>query len=224
MELNKIKELKDVKTITSTESICYVYKDIIYKVYKNNLTVRDRLDTIEFFLENNIQHTPKLYDLIYDDSEIVGYSMQYYKKAIPISGISRFKLLKEKCLELIEVYQSLKDDNNLCYIDFHKDNIFVNNNSVLFLDIDCCLKRNFENEQASKQLLKEFIIRLIYKTYLFEIEPYFTSEERKQIRNILFKNTDGENINSIEDLKKFLNDISKKEIKKVLKKIPYKIK
>ena len=93
MELNKIKQLQNVKLITSSESICYVYKDIIYKVFKNNLTIKDRLDTIKFFLENNVQNTPMLYDLIYNNNEIIGYSMQYYKKAIPISGICQLTTL-----------------------------------------------------------------------------------------------------------------------------------
>ena len=30
MEINKIKQLKNVKLISSTESDCYAYKDIIY--------------------------------------------------------------------------------------------------------------------------------------------------------------------------------------------------
>ena len=150
MELNKLKQLKNVKLISSTESDCYTYKDIIYKVFKSSLTAIDRMDTIKFFLENDIQHCPKLYDYIYDNNEIVGYSMKYYKKAIPISDIDRFKILKEKCLELIEIYLFLKDDNNLCYLDFNKSNVFVNNNNILLLDIDSCLKRNFENEKYVK--------------------------------------------------------------------------
>ena len=60
MEINKIKQLKNIKLISSTESDCYSYKDIIYKVFKNSLTARDRLDTIKFFLEHDIQYCPKL--------------------------------------------------------------------------------------------------------------------------------------------------------------------
>ena len=223
MEINKIKQLKNVKLISSTESDCYAYKDIIYKVFKNILTARDRLDTIKFFLERDIQYCPKLYDFIYDNNEIVGYSMQYYKKAISISDIDRFKILKKKCLELIEIYLLLKDDNNLCYIDFNKGNVFVNNNNILLLDIDSCLKRNLENEQISKQLLKEFVLGIIYKTYFFDYETFFTSVERERIRNILCKNIDGVNIDSIDDLKNFIDDVSKTDVKKVLKRIPYKI-
>ena len=40
MELNNIKELKNIKLISSIESNCYVYKDIIYKVFKNSLIER----------------------------------------------------------------------------------------------------------------------------------------------------------------------------------------
>ena len=223
MELNKIKQLQNVKLITSSESICYVYKDIIYKVFKNNLTIKDRLDTIKFFLENNVQNTPMLYDLIYNNNEIIGYSMQYYKKAIPISDINRFKLRKEKCLELTNVYLSLKDNNNLCYMDFNKGNVFVDNGNILLLDIDNCLKMNLENEQTSKQLLKEFIIDIIYKTNFFDYELYFTFDERRRIRNILFQNINNKNINSVDDLKNFINSVSKTDVKKILKKIPYKI-
>ena len=112
MELNEIKSLKNVKLISSNESDCYIYKNIVYKIFKSNLTVRDRLETIKFFLENDIHNCPTLYDFIYDNNEIIGYSMQYYKKAIPFSEIKKFKLLKEKCVELIDVYLTLKSDNN----------------------------------------------------------------------------------------------------------------
>lgn len=223
MEVNRIQQLENVKLISSTESNCYVYKDIIYKVYKSSINARDRLDTIKFFLENNIQYCPKLYDYIYDKDEIVGYSMKNYKKAISISDINRFKLLKEKCLELIDAYLFLKDENDFCYVDFHSNNVCINNNNILLLDIDSCLKRNFENENNSKQLLKEFVLDTIYKTYFFDYEIYFLPKERQQIRNTLFKNVDNLNIDSIDDLKNFIENVSKTDIKKVLKKIPYKL-
>ena len=223
MELNDIKELKKIKLISSTESNCYVYKDIIYKVFKNRLIARDRLDIIKFFLENDVLHCPKLYDLIYNNNEIIGYSMQYYKKAMSISRINRFNLSRSKCLELIDVYLALKDDNSLCYIDFNRNNVFVNNNKILLLDIDSCLKRTLESEQVSKEILKEFILGIIYKTYFFDYETYFTSVEREQIRNILSKNIAGENIDSIDDLRKFVVDVSKNDVNKVLKRLHYKI-
>ena len=219
MELNNIKKIKDINLISSTESDCYIYKNVIYKVFKNGLTAIDRLDTIKFFLEHDIQYCPKLYDFIYDNNEIIGYSMQYYKKAIPISKIKRFKLLKDKCLELIDAYLSLKNDNNLCFTDFNKGNIFINNGDILLLDIDSCLKRNADNEKISEQLLKEFILGSIYKTYFFDYETYFTSVEREQIRKVLF-----EDLESINDLQKFTKEVTKTDIKKVLKRIPYKIK
>jgi len=219
MELNNIKKLKDINLISSTESDCYIYKNVIYKVFKNGLTAIDRLDTIKFFLEHDIQYCPKLYDFIYDNNEIIGYSMQYYKKAIPISKIKRFKLLKDKCLELIDAYLSLKNDNNLCFTDFNKGNIFINNGDILLLDIDSCLKRNADNEKISEQLLKEFILGSIYKTYFFDYETYFTSVEREQIRKVLL-----EDLESINDLQKFTKEVTKTDIKKVLKRIPYKIK
>jgi len=218
MELSRVKQLPNLKLITSSESNCYIYKDIIYKIFKNNISIMDRLDIIKFFLENDIQNCPKLYDFIYDNNKIVGYSMRYYKKVIPFSEINRFKVLKEKSLELIDVYLSLKDNNNLCYIDFNKGNVFVNNSNILLLDIDSCLKRNLENEQISKQLLKDFILGAIYKTYFFDYETYFTSIEQEQIRSILC-----ENIDSIDDLKNFINDVTKMKVRKVLKKIPYTI-
>lgn len=34
MELNDIKELKNIKLISSTESNCYIYKDIFIKYLK----------------------------------------------------------------------------------------------------------------------------------------------------------------------------------------------
>lgn len=219
MEINNIKKLNNINLISSTESDCYIYKNVIYKVFKNSLTAKGRLDTIKFFLEHDIQYCPKLYDFIYDNNEIIGYSMQYYKKAISISEIKRFKLLKDKCLELIYAYLSLRNDNNLCFTDFNKGNIFINNGDILLLDIDSCLKRSTDNEKISEQLLKEFILGSIYKTYFFDYETYFTSVEREQIRKVLF-----EDLESINDLQKFTKEVTKTDIKKVLKRIPYKIK
>ena len=219
MELSDIKKIKNLKLISSTESNCYIYKDVVYKIFKNALIVRDRLDTIKFFLENDIHNCPTLYDFIYDNNEIIGYSMQYYKKAIPVSEIKKFKLLKEKCFDLINVYLSLKNDTNFCFIDFNKGNVFINKDEILLLDIDGCIKTDSYSEKVSEQLLKEFILGLIYKTYFFESQPYFMAVEREQIRSVLF-----EGIESINDLQKFTKDVTEMDVKKVLKRIPYKIK
>ena len=219
MELNKIKQLPDLKIISSSESNCLIYKDIIFKIFINENLTEDRIDIINYFINNKIDNCPIIYDLIYDNEKIVGYSMEYYKKAVSINNINRLKILKEKCLELINVYTTLKNNNNICYIDFNRNNVFINNNQILLLDIDSSLMNNNINEEISIKLLIEFIISLIYKTYFFENEIYFSIKERLYIRNILCNN-----INTIDNLITLINDISKKDIKHTLKKIPYKIK
>lgn len=219
MELNKIKQLPNLKLISSRESNCLIYKDIIFKIFINENLTEDRIDIINYFINNKIDNCPIIYDLIYDNDKIVGYSMEYYKKAVSINNINRLKILKEKCLELINVYTNLKKNNNICYIDFNRNNVYINNNQILLLDIDSSLINNNINEEISIKLLIEFIISLIYKTYFFENEVYFSIQERQYIRNILC-----DNINTINNLITLINDISKKDIKHTLKKIPYKIK
>ena len=223
MQLSEIKKLPNLKIINSTESICYVNDNTIYKIFKGDENIEEKIEIINTLISSNIDGLPKIYDYIYDNNKVVGYSMKYYKNIKSFSDVKNFKLIKQKCIELIEIYKKIKDEHNLCYYDFHKDNIYIYNGKILLLDIDSCLKNTHEIEKLSLQQLKEFIISLLYKTYYFEYETYFTYPEQTYIRNILLQNIDKDNLTEY-DLKTYINQITKKDTKRTLKKIPYKIK
>ena len=223
MELQTIKE-SNTKQLNSNESKLYINNDVIYKVFNKDIDISKKVDIIDIFLKYNITGTPIIYDFIYDNNEIVGYAMKYYKKAKPLSQSMRFKFIKEKCLELIDIYWNIKDNYNICYYDFHNGNININNHNILLLDIDSCIERTPETEKNSIKLLIEYIIEMIYKVYFFKFELYYSKEERQIIRRFLYTNLNDKEIKSIEDLKFFISDVSKKDTQKLLKKIPYKIK
>ena len=221
----KLKEVKNtnLKFLDSNESKCYFDKDRVYKIFKSNINVEPRIEVIKTFLNNNIQGCPQLREFIYDCDKIVGYSMEYYKKIIPFSGKMRFEFVKKKCLELLYLYMQLKDRYDLCYADFHNGNVCINNSSILFLDVDSCLIGKNINENITDKYLLDYILSVIYNVSFFDCEIYFTQEERKTIRDELYKN-DGDIIKIVKDIEQFVSTVTKSDVKKVLKRIPYNIK
>ena len=222
MELNEVTNA-NLRFLDSNESKCYFDRNRVYKVFKDNIDVESRIDVIKQFLNNNIQGCPQLHEFIYDYGRIVGYSMEYYKKAIPFSGKMRFKFIKKKCLELLYLYMQLKDRYDLCYADFHNGNVCINNSSILLLDVDSCLLGKNINENITDKYLLDYILSVIYNVLFFECEIYFTQEERKTIRDELYKGNDG-TIRSVKDLEQFISTVTKSEVKKVLRRIPFNIK
>ena len=221
-------ELKEVtntnyKFIDSNESKCYFDRDRVYKIYKDNIDVESRIEVIKIFLRNNIQGCPQLHEFIYDYERIIGYSMEYYKKAIPFSGKMKFEFIKKKCLELLYLYMQLKNRYDLCYADFHNGNVCINNSSILLLDVDSCLIGKNINENITDKYLLDYVLSVIYNVSFFECEIYFTQEERKTIRDELYKGNDG-TIRSVKDLEQFISTVTKSEVKKVLRRIPFNIK
>ena len=213
MTFNK-KKKTDNNIIISRESKLYINNDIIYKIFKENINIKERIKIIEIFLNNKINNCPEIYDFIYKNSRIIGYSMKYYPQAVKLSQNVNFNHTKEKCLELIDIYLNLKNNYNICYSDFHDDNILINNKSILLLDIDSCIIKNAKNEIITNKYLCDYILSKIYKTLFFDYEIYFSPDECKEIRNYLYKNINGQKIETIEDLKQFIFIITKKTQKK----------
>lgn len=222
MELNEVTNA-NLRFLDSNESKCYFDRNRVYKIFKDNIDVESRIDVIKQFLNNNIQGCPQLHEFIYDYERIVGYSMEYYKRAIPFSGKMRFKFVKKKCLELLYLYMQLKDRYDLCYVDFHNGNVCINNSSILLLDVDSCLLGKNINESITDKYLLDYILSVIYNVMFFECEIYFTQEERKAIRDELYKGNGG-TIRSVKDLEQFISTVTKSEVKKVLRRIPFNIK
>ena len=79
------------------------------------------------------------------------------------------------------------------------------------------------NENVTDKYLFDYILSTIYNVSFFDYEIYYTSEERKIIRDELYKFKDSI-IKRIEDLELFVQSSTKADIKKVLKKVPYNIK
>lgn len=221
----KLKEVTNtnLKFLDSNESKCYFDKDRFYKIFKSNIDVEPRIEVIKTFLNNSIQGCPRLYEFIYDCDKVVGYSMEYYKKIIPFSGKMRFEFVKKKCLELLYLYIQLKDRYDLCYADFHNGNVCINNSSILLLDVDSCLIGKNINENITDKYLFDYILSVIYNVSFFDCEIYFTQEERKTIRDELHKNND-DTIKTVKDIEQLVSTVTKSDVKKVLKRIPYNIK
>ena len=222
MELNEVTNA-NLRFLDSNESKCYFDRDRVYKIFKDNIDVESRIDVIKQFLNNNIKGCPQLHEFIYDYERIVGYSMEYYKKAIPFSGKMRFEFIKKKCLELLYLYMQLKDRYDLCYADFHNGNVFINNSSILLLDIDSCLLGKNINENITDKYFIDYILGVVYNVWFFDYEIYFTQEERKVIRDELYKYNDGI-IKTVDELETFMQDVRRSDTKKLLKRIPYNIK
>ena len=220
-----LKELinANFKSLDSNDSNCYFDKDRVYKIFKSNIDIESRIEVIKKILDNNIKGCPQLHEFIYDCDKIVGYSMDYYKKAIPFSSKMRFEFRKEKCLELLYLYINLKDKYDLCYFDFHNENVYINQSSILLLDIDSCLIGKTINENETDKNLIDYILSIIYNVSFFDYEIYYTQEERKIIRDELYRFRNS-TIKKIEDLELFVQSSTKNDINKVLKKLPYNIK
>lgn len=215
-------KLKMIKQY-STESNCFHDNNNFYKIYKNNIDVNQRMKTIEIFKENKINGCPVINDYIYGDENIIGYVMKYYKKAKPFYKENKYEFIRQKCLELINIYNNLKSNYNLCYFDFHKQNVFINDNHILLLDVDSSLNYNPRIDLKATHNLIDYIVSMIYKTIFFDYEAYYQSHDRDEIRAALLT-YDNNYISTLDDVEYFVNNITKKEAKKYLKKIPYSIK
>ena len=97
MTLNE-KNISNNRIINSRESTLYIDKNIIYKIYKENIDINERIKVINKFLENKINCCPEIYDFVYKDSMIIGYAMKYYKNAIMFSQNMKFNSIIKKCL------------------------------------------------------------------------------------------------------------------------------
>ena len=135
----------------------------------------------------------------------------------------RFEFVKKKCLELLYLYMQLKNRYDLCYADFHNGNVCINNSSILLLDVDSCLIGKNINENITDKYLLDYILSVIYNVSFFDCEVYYTQEERKAIRDELYKNND-DAIKTVKDIEQFVSTVTKSDVKKVLKRIPYNIK
>ena len=222
MVINNEEELGKLKKIESLESNCYLKKDVVYKIFKENIDIEKRIKIIKIFLNNKIDGCPKIEDLIYEDNKVVGYIMKYYPRLKQLKDINNFNFLKQKLLELIKIHLLLENEYNICYFDYSNNNVFLYNKNILLLDIDSCLNKE-NNSLIARDMLIDFILSIIYKINYFDIEIYFTMEERHLIEDIIYTNYNGDKINNIADIQNFLNNITMKDIKKQLKKIPYKL-
>ena len=217
------KSISNNRIINSRESTLYIDKNIIYKIFKENIDINKRIKVIEILLNNDIIGCPKIYDFVYHNLQIVGYTMQYYPNAVPFSQNMKFEFIRKKCLELIKLYLDMKNNYNLCYIDFYNENVFINNSSILLLDIDSCEIKENEKQKIADKYLCDYVLKMIYKTIFFDYEIYFSLEEREKIRKVLYKDINGQRIETIKDLEMFVQTTTKSDIKKVLKKLPYSI-
>ena len=223
MEINKLNIL-EMKKIVSKEATLYIDKNLIYKIFNSGIDIGSRIKVIDIFLNHYITGSPEIYDFICDNSQIVGYTMKYYPKAIPFSQNMRFEYIRKKCLELIELYIDMKKTYNLCYFDFHSGNIYINNSSILLFDVDSCALGKEVNENISDKLLCDYVLSMIYKVMFFDYELYYTPSESQIIRSNLYKDINEKSIEKISNLELFTREVTKRDIKKVLKRIPYNIK
>ena len=214
----QIKEVKSNKIITSREAILYIKGDCIAKIFNDPITIKSRINIIEVFLNNKVDGFPEILDFVYDKEQIVGYIMKYYLYLKSILNIKNLRQKKEKCIELINIHNNLKNKYNLCYCDFHEKNVYLHHNSVLLLDADSSVPKNKESEIITDRYLCDFILKIIYNTSFFDNEIYYLKNERRIIRDYLYND-----IKTIEDLISFIENITKKDIKNTLKKIPYQI-
>ena len=223
MELNNLNIL-GMKKIVSQEATLYIDKSLIHKIFKGEIDIESRIKVIDIFLCHYITGCPEIYDFIYDNSQIVGYTMKYYPRAVPFSQNMKFEYIRKKCLELIELYLDMKKTCNLCYCDFHSKNIYINNSSILLLDVDSCALGKDANENISDKLLCDYVLSMIYKVIFFDYEIYFTPSERQIIRSNLYKDINEKSIETISDLEFFTRKVTEKDTKKLLRRIPYNLK
>lgn len=66
MELNEI-NVQNNKIINSRESTLYIDKNIIYKVFKRDIDIKQHLKVIKKLLVNKTNYYPEIYDFIYKD-------------------------------------------------------------------------------------------------------------------------------------------------------------
>ena len=222
MVIKDREELQRLKKLESLESTCYIKKDCVYKIFKPNIDIEERINIINIFLNKKIDGCPEIYDLIYKDNKVIGYIMKYYSKLMQLKDIRNFNFLKQKLLELIKLHLMLENKYSICYFDYSNNNVFHHHKSILLLDVDSCINKTEYNSEIASNILIDFILSIIYKINYFDIKPYFTMEERKLIEDVIYTNYNGEKINSLANIVEFIKNISLQDIKKQVKRIYFK--
>ena len=75
---------------------------------------------------------------------------------------------------------------------------------------------DYDKRKCSADDLLDYILSIIYNLSFFDCEVYFTQEERKAIRDELYKNND-DTIKTVKDIERFVSTVAKSDVKKVLK-------
>lgn len=155
INLNSFMKLKPIK-----ETVVHIHKNQIYKRSPESLHIVSAIDS--FRKEPVFKHisVPEAY--LYDKNIYFGYVMKYYKKLKQVNEAIKKGIIKDVekyALELLTIIEEL-NRLNLCYWDFHFENVLSDKNGHPFiLDIDDMeYYPSNEDLHSQREYLTEFLL------------------------------------------------------------------
>ena len=148
----KMKQLKP--------TVIHIYKNKIYKRSPESLPIIETIDSLRHQPVFKQIAIPEAY--LYDKKTYFGYVMQYYKKLHDVEEAIKKGIIKDiekYALELLSIIEEL-NKLNLCYWDFHYQNILSDKKGHPFiLDIDDMeFFPSNEDLHSQREYLSEFLL------------------------------------------------------------------
>lgn len=217
LEVIDYKDIKKYKRYITTDynhsSCLYFDRDLIHKIlYYSPKEMENLLNIIN---ELNIEELVKIKKLIYQDKNIVGYSVKNYKQYKSLSKLKNrtFELKKQDSIKLVTTYNKILN-KGFSYRDFHLGNVLLNpkTNDIKICDLDSIdFFESWKEEQYALQLLLETILEYLYNIRFCHIRNIIHSNYLSKIIN-----EDSNNI-SIEYILKVINLVDSESVKKYKK-------
>lgn len=161
ISMDKFMKMKKIKP-----KVIHLYMGKIYKHSPNSLSIIETIDALR--TESVFKHisTPEAY--LYDKQKYFGYIMKYYKKLKQIKEAEEkgeIRNIEKFAIELLLIIEEL-NKLNLCYWDFHSQNILSDKEGHPFiLDIDDMdYYPTDEDLHNQRECLTEFLLYLYLDT------------------------------------------------------------
>lgn len=206
LEIIDYKDIKRYKKYITTDinnnSYLYFERDLIHKILFH--PSNDLEDILKKLDELNKEELVEIRNLIYEDNNVVGYSVKKYKEYKSLKKLKSrpFDLKKQDSIKLVNIYSNILD-NGLSYRDFHLGNVLLNQktNDIKICDLDSF--NFFESWEEEKYALENLLTTVL--EYLYNIKY-------KHIINSNLKNTLNQDI-SIESILEVINSLDSELIK-----------
>ncbi len=210
-----IKKSKKISGGLAKEAELFLYKNYVYKLFISKANLQLKTKILDELYDKPVNNCARVCSILYDD-DLLGYSMEYYKKYCELAKFKKTPIYFKKIYvdKLIDIYKELKTRGFIFY-DFHGHNVLVNDEELRLIDIDSCLEFSDENDKLGSRYLNEFVLSLVFDTNYFDRRQCYGILTKNDVEAELYSDLSynyGERV-SLDELNEYIQGINDKEIK-----------